>query len=511
MLIATQLLICAVVVSVLVYSFKSVSSHNNTVLQTVALKDTEECMREMVNNTIIRIESKRKTSLEETNKLIDGIAKILLASEEESINSNIVTISHDLHQMEYGAPIQILIRNTRSQKVRLFSDGTVVELSAKADIEGMKTRAETSKLHKSILVGAFAIDLFAAERDLDEVAKKHIYEEIHSAAYDENEYIWVNEIVNFSGGDNYAIRRIHPNLKETEGSYLSTNQQDGKGNRPYQTELNRIKEKGEVLQTYYFKNRSNDEITQKISYAKLYEPFQWVVATGKPLNDIFLYTNELQTNDTGVVNKTMIVCLFFMLTIFIIGISIIIVVHKKYRKRVDLYVKTETELDPLTGAFNRKVGESILTEQVANLCNHECALPMVMMLDIDNFKMVNDSYGHEIGDIVLKKVVQVILANKKETDYLFRWGGEEFILFCHEVEKNHHRMLGKKLLRCISEVEFKNNENRFRISISIGSSYVSPEDTHYGQALKRADIALYHSKDTGKNKYTNFEELSFES
>ena len=130
-----------------------------------------------------------------------------------------------------------------------------------------------------------------------------------------------------------------------------------------------------------------------------------------------------------------------------------------------------------------------------------------MIFDIDDFKKINDSFGHDVGDIVLKKVSQVVLSNIKEGDYLFRWGGEEFILLCNDVNGEYHFQVGQKILKCISDISFKGNKEFFNVSVSIGSSYFHDEDTDYLQALKRADIALYHSKNTGKNKYTNSEKL----
>lgn len=192
------------------------------------------------------------------------------------------------------------------------------------------------------------------QADIDKIAKYHIYKEICSSIYADNEYIWVNEILNYDGGDNYAICFIHPNLKDTEGAYLSTNTKYINCNLPYLKELNGVKQNEEIIHSYYFKNKVNDEITQKISYAKIYEPFNWVIATGNPMNDILVYTDELKDYDERVVNTSLIACLAFMIIIFLVGALIILSVHIKYRKNIETYVKTETELDALTGALSRK-------------------------------------------------------------------------------------------------------------------------------------------------------------
>ncbi len=113
-------------------------------------------------------------------------------------------------------------------------------------------------------------------------------------------YIWVNRIVNYEGGDNYAVRQIHPNLPDTEGMWLSTNITDIKGGRPYEVELNGIKKNGELYFDYYFKKMNSEEIAHKKTFAKLYKPYDWVVATGVYLDDV----DQLIENETRKMQET---------------------------------------------------------------------------------------------------------------------------------------------------------------------------------------------------------------
>lgn len=508
-LITTQILICIVVSSILIFLSKDISSHNNQILRMVAIKDTEECMREMVDNTIIRIKLQRKTAVKEVENVMDLVVEFLLTIEEDTAYSYAQILSKKVNEMEYGIPIKLIIFNTKSKKVEMFSNGQVNDLTGWYNDEKDNELLESSVLHRSVVVGNSIVYLLADQADIDKIAKNYIYNEIHSSVYDENEYIWVNEILNYDGGDNYAVRVIHPNLKNTEGTYLSTNTQDIKGNYPYLQELNGIKHKGEVNHSYYFKNKANDDITKKLSYAKIYKPFNWVIATGNPMDDIFVYTDELKDYDTRVVNTTLIACLSYMVIIFLIGISIILKVHKKYRKNVETYVKTETELDALTGSLSRKAAATKLEEHF-KLFKDQVPSPLLMMIDIDNFKKINDTYGHDVGDIVLKKVSQTILANIRDTDLLFRWGGEEFVLLYNNVDINKQHHLAQKILGCVNSISFESNQECFNVTISIGGSCFYKEDDNYMQALKRSDVALYNSKNTGKNKYTSYNESSKE-
>ena len=119
---------------------------------------------------------------------------------------------------------------------------------------------------------------------------------VHESNFLSGAYIWINEVTNFDGGENYGIRQVHGNLPDTEGMLLSTSMQDAKGNLPYLIELEGIKENGEFYYKYWFKEYKSDKVSEKITYAKLYEPYNWIVCTGTYLNAMY--------DPTGGVSKT---------------------------------------------------------------------------------------------------------------------------------------------------------------------------------------------------------------
>lgn len=107
-----------------------------------------------------------------------------------------------------------------------------------------------AEIEKNNIKGVFGV----SKSYIDEIVKEEIGNIIRNRKFSNNSYIWVNEVINYEGGENYAIRRIHPNLIDTEGMYLSTKIEDIKGNLPYLEELEGIKKDGEIFSTYYFKN-----------------------------------------------------------------------------------------------------------------------------------------------------------------------------------------------------------------------------------------------------------------
>ncbi|MBO7531872.1 MAG: cache domain-containing protein, partial [Lachnospiraceae bacterium] len=123
------------------------------------------------------------------------------------------------------------------------------------------------------------------EEAMLEIARKRIYEEEHF----DGAYMWVQKVLDYNGGDDYAIRLIHPNLSDTEGCYLSTNEVNQMGMKAYETELRGIVADGEIYQNYAFKKLESDEVTEKVTYAKLYEPFDWIICMGVNLDDVEHY------------------------------------------------------------------------------------------------------------------------------------------------------------------------------------------------------------------------------
>lgn len=192
---------------------------------------------------------------------------------------------------------------------------------------------------------------------IEEKAKERISRLIRNLRLIDDGYIWVNRIVNFGGGDNYAIRQIHPNLPHTEGTWLSTNTTDKEGNKPYAIELDGINKDGELFFQYYFKELKSDRLSRKMSYAKLYKPYDWVVATGVYLDDV----DELIEYETNAMHTThnQRLILSIIIAIFATLISIVILAgfEKLIRRLIDFY---EQEIKKYT---NKLIKEHEKTSQ----------------------------------------------------------------------------------------------------------------------------------------------------
>jgi diguanylate cyclase (GGDEF)-like protein len=153
--------------------------------------------------------------------------------------------------------------------------------------------------------------------------------------------------------------------------------------------------------------------------------------------------------------------------------------------------------DPMTGIYNRRYFFDV-SAQILEVSKRDNMPMSIAMLDIDKFKIINDTYGHDVGDIVIQKSVELIRVHLKEDDILIRFGGEEFLVVMLDTSIKDALNLCEKIRQSI-EKSYPINEER-QVTISIGISHYSNGDTEIDQIVKRADNALYEAKRTGRNK-----------
>jgi diguanylate cyclase (GGDEF)-like protein/PAS domain S-box-containing protein len=151
--------------------------------------------------------------------------------------------------------------------------------------------------------------------------------------------------------------------------------------------------------------------------------------------------------------------------------------------------------DHLTGLFNRKKLEEIAAEQISTYERYQVSFSIIL-IDIDDFKLINDTYGHDIGDTVLERLSSILKIKSRATDYVGRWGGEEFLIICPHSSGAQTLILADNLRNHVHQVSF---DKVGRISFSAGVTEFSNGDT-FATAFKRSDNALYQAKTTGKNK-----------
>jgi diguanylate cyclase (GGDEF)-like protein/PAS domain S-box-containing protein len=157
-------------------------------------------------------------------------------------------------------------------------------------------------------------------------------------------------------------------------------------------------------------------------------------------------------------------------------------------------------LDPLTQLGNRAYADNHLHARLDEMYRYNGSFG-VLFIDVDNFKEVNDSYGHEVGDKVLKMVARTLRNSVRASDIVARWGGEEFVAILLAVTKDQLYALANKIRILIEQSSFFAAQSHINVTVSIGAALAQPSDTAE-TLMERADQLMYQSKISGRNAVT---------
>ena len=160
--------------------------------------------------------------------------------------------------------------------------------------------------------------------------------------------------------------------------------------------------------------------------------------------------------------------------------------------------------DDLTGAHNRRHLDKMLAQEFYRCLRYEGDMTCIM-LDLDHFKNVNDTHGHQFGDLVLKEFARRITCTSRSSDFVFRFGGEEFVVLMPETDIRGAMQASEKIrLGCASE-PFQNSSTAVDVTVSIGAaSFHAHQPKNPGDLIRMADEALYEAKKGGRNRVVAF-------
>jgi diguanylate cyclase (GGDEF)-like protein len=154
--------------------------------------------------------------------------------------------------------------------------------------------------------------------------------------------------------------------------------------------------------------------------------------------------------------------------------------------------------DPLSGLLNRRGMREKLQNEYERSQRYKNDLT-VMMCDIDNFKTVNDQYGHDKGDEIIKSLGTIFKSGLRKPDSLARWGGEEYLFLLPETNGSQGMQLAEKIRAKVEKEQYTHEDKNFSVTVSIGLHQIAATDT-INQAIKKADANLYKAKEQGRNR-----------
>lgn len=165
-----------------------------------------------------------------------------------------------------------------------------------------------------------------------------------------------------------------------------------------------------------------------------------------------------------------------------------------------LKLQLEASQDSLTGVPNRKYLSSLIESRIREFKAVNKTFG-INFIDIDNFKNVNDTYGHDIGDEILKLLVNTVKNNLRKNDIIGRLGGEEFVIIYSDLDRENLITLSEKIRILVASSTLRLPEKNLSITISVGATFVEESDT-VSSIIQRADHLMYQSKENGKNRVT---------
>ena len=252
---------------------------------------------------------------------------------------------------------RIFYKNTLDIKREFYKDS--VE-NLKIEIDAMRTQLKSANPYITLTEEKKAVEKFLREI-------------FYSADLEDESYMWVQEIKNYNGGDDYAVRLIHPNLRDTEGLLLSTNSDDGFGNFPFKRELEGINKKGSVFFTYQFQTRNSDSKTMKITYSSLYKDFDWTISRGITLRKIDESVSQVLAQYRHII--------FIIFFIYVFGVIIIM-----------MYALALTEKSEELGTANKSKSMFLfnMSHDIRTPMNAVIGFTMLALKDVSNAAKVKD-------------------------------------------------------------------------------------------------------------------------
>ncbi|MEW8096648.1 MAG: sensor domain-containing diguanylate cyclase [Candidatus Thiodiazotropha endolucinida] len=199
--------------------------------------------------------------------------------------------------------------------------------------------------------------------------------------------------------------------------------------------------------------------------------------------------------------KRMIVATITYLLLFLVAgvISVLFAKNSVQKKQAFRKLQQYATTDDLTGLANRRELDKVALREFKRATRFTRHLS-VLMLDLDHFKAINDTYGHNIGDSVLRHVADICVGSIRGQDFMARYGGEEFTILLPETNIENSSNLAQRICDQIAAMPYQEGQQLISITVSVGASEIEDGDIDFNDLLNRSDKALYEAKKRGRNQ-----------
>ncbi|MCR4955658.1 MAG: diguanylate cyclase [Lachnospiraceae bacterium] len=489
-----SLILLVVMAAVMIFVFRVAFANISGLFQRQLYTSVTEQKQELLESTVTNLVADIKVDRHEEQEKFLQIADTYKSDAEDAMKStgNIKTrVKSMFARGPYAKYWSYMLYKKSSNSIYLDSDGLLGD-SFNGNIKGLEN---DFVVMNKVEENGFVLIYGVLQETLDEDIQKVFEEKVKNYQFpDDSSSIWVDEIRNYEGGKNYAVCVCDSANEEQEGRKRSTKITDKKGRTYLEKALLKLNEEGEVTYTYYVTDNS-----VKMVYAKLYDDYNWVISMGVDLDDVVSYVNVAKNSSVKVIRIYGIVLTGIFILVLVLLYFITVKNDKDYFESRQRHLTTQVERDKLTRAYSRAFGTQKF-EEVFREFKKGKESPAYMILDVDYFKSINDTYGHEAGDLILKRVVTTLNHVVRKTDYIIRWGGDEFIGIFPGLGREDCEELAEKIVSSIYNMEVVFADQVLKVTCSVGFAYFEEQDKNFNEGLKRADEALYLSKEGGRNQ-----------
>lgn len=242
-------------------------------------------------------------------------------------------------------------------------------------------------------------------------------------------------------------------------------------------------------------------------FCRGYCPWKYMCLVGSFMA-LFVYLNGLLLvngqQPSGLLFPLLMMVFGYILYVLFFGIliknqNVLLLEEKSELELVNEALELKANTDPLTGMLNRGAYLSLFEHEIERYKRTGVSF-CVGIMDLDFFKKVNDTYGHDIGDDVLRNCAEVLKTTKRELDVVARWGGEEFVIFFPETGLEGTQVALTKIRRAISEMKTRTPQGDLQVTMSIGMAEFDDLAMSPERCIAKADKALYTAKEEGRNR-----------
>ena len=455
-------------------------------------------IRDGVNNLISDFTDAKQNELELNEGLCEETAVYLLNYYRHSPEEFPQLCAGYFSAPQNIKRLEVLIENTDTGEI-LYKSDKIPDRGQMEQLEWVTVLKTTLATYHHRSFAPYEIYWGTGLEYLEEQQLERTYEIVETTKFSEDNVLWITEVLDSDGGKNFAIRRFDSRNPYGQDEFLSSDWQDVDGKKYYEEALTHYGSTNEFFIKSKFYNPKIGRIEEFMTYSVLYPEYNWIVTVGAPSIDRKDFDKLLTDKKNPILKVMAVQILLALVAIIAFGLGAQMLIERWYYNRSGKKLTEQVNQDPLTKIYNRRAAVTCLETTFEKFKDIE-ENSTVIMMDIDDFKKINDTFGHDFGDQVLIRMTDTVLRHIRSTDVFARWGGEEFLLICYGLKPEYLEYFARKILDAVRNVEHSYGEDHIRVSVSMGISFYEQGDSEYATAVKRADVALYRAKENGKDQ-----------